>query len=390
MNTLLNCWKSHSSHKGFTLLEIMLVLAGISILSSIVILVFDPLSVFGRIYDTQRTFHLREINDALEKDHIYTGKYNNNVNEIFLEICDADGNTSQGNPLEYCIELEDIDDIPRDPSFSAVNSGTGYFIRLRPDSGDDLELCAPYAQANEVGINNTLKCSELVGDDAGFYAYFGGNVRAHDVTDVDEVIVELDAAGGVTNQKNPPGNLTSEYTKAGYGGKAIASLDVSEINELEVYVGGTGGEEIEKDPHIAGWGWKKGGDGVEMADQFYSGAGGGASAIINDEDPIIVTDGGGGGMVWDTYTFLSGGGGARGGISHTNNWGTPAENGEGNGYGGDGGYGNVANNANSAVPATDGSAEVMIEDMIIASEIMKGEGAKDNEHGKVIINNIRN
>jgi prepilin-type N-terminal cleavage/methylation domain-containing protein len=76
-------------NKGFTLLEILLVIATIGILAAIVLVAINPNRQLAQVRNAQRRSDINTIYKALEQYLIDTGNYPNSVNSNFKEICNT-------------------------------------------------------------------------------------------------------------------------------------------------------------------------------------------------------------------------------------------------------------------------------------------------------------
>ncbi len=158
-----------------------------------------------------------------------------------------------------------------------------------------------------------------------------GDSITMDVSEIDIIKVKMWGAGGGGGW----------HGSGGSGGYIEVILDVSEFDELEIWVGGAG-EYAGGSPGPGGWGRYEGGDGADWA-----GGGGGSTEIwadydheTNDGTFLVAADAGGGGAEYaNGFTnSLGGGGGARGGEGGDGDQ-DSGEDAGGEGFGGDGGDG---------------------------------------------------
>jgi len=122
--------------KGFTLIEILLVIALIAILSAITIVALNPMKQFGQAKNTTRVSHVNAILNAVNQ---YTldnaGVIPSTVPtgtactaSLDYEICQTGSACSTGVDLHVLTDQERyIVSIPVDPA-STSTSGTGYSI----------------------------------------------------------------------------------------------------------------------------------------------------------------------------------------------------------------------------------------------------------------------
>ena len=79
--------------KGFTLLEILLVIAAIGILAVIVLVAINPNRQISQARDAQRRSDVNTIYKAIEQYLIDKGSYPNGINEEPKEVCKTGNNT---------------------------------------------------------------------------------------------------------------------------------------------------------------------------------------------------------------------------------------------------------------------------------------------------------
>ena len=139
-----------SNKQGFTLLEILLVVAIIAVLAGIIILAINPKKQLG---DSRNTRRQADVNTILSSVYQY---YIDNSTTTTLgipssetEICRTDANTCTGLiDLSLITEHEKyLTAIPTDPTGNTEN-GTGYII-LRTINGR-IKVTAPNAENSEV------------------------------------------------------------------------------------------------------------------------------------------------------------------------------------------------------------------------------------------------
>jgi len=90
--------------KGFTLLEILLVVGIISILAGIVIVAINPSKQIAMARNTERKSDLKQINSALQQYYIDNREYPDGLTDELVEICDTGDMASSSVPEDHCAE----------------------------------------------------------------------------------------------------------------------------------------------------------------------------------------------------------------------------------------------------------------------------------------------
>mgnify|MGYP003394750103 CR=1 FL=1 len=140
------------SSRGFTLLEILLVVAAIAILAGIVIVAINPARQLAETRDAQRHSDVQTISSAITQYIIKNGALPEGLPTLAQATCDdVDARICRdGDVCEGGIELHDIlvpdyvAALPEDPS-SGI-SYTGYTAYKLPDPSSRVEVCAPYTE----------------------------------------------------------------------------------------------------------------------------------------------------------------------------------------------------------------------------------------------------
>lgn len=118
-----------STRKGFTLIEILLVVAAIAVLSGIVILAINPAKQLGEARNAQRR---ADVNTILNAVYQYTidnnGVIPDTITEEASDICATGGNCDNLIVLTVLTNQEKyLVTIPKDPTAGTSND-TGYAI----------------------------------------------------------------------------------------------------------------------------------------------------------------------------------------------------------------------------------------------------------------------
>jgi prepilin-type N-terminal cleavage/methylation domain-containing protein len=156
------------ANKGFTLLEILLVIAAIGILAAIVLVAINPNRQLAQVRDAQRRSDINTIYKALEQYLIDTGSYPNSVNSNFKEICNTGNKTTTDtlDPTTLCDNKADLRvlvptylaAIPSDPS--------GGVYRLGINSNNKIAVYTIGENNPTIAINFATTNFEIIDVDA--------------------------------------------------------------------------------------------------------------------------------------------------------------------------------------------------------------------------------
>ncbi len=159
----------HKNTKGFTLLEILLVIAAIGILAAIVIIAINPQRQLAQVRDTTRLNDVNLLNKALEQYLIDEGSYPESISGIYSEICATDDLSSEDTlGVIDCTGLLDlrvlvpkyIASIPADPA--SQGSRSGYEVAIHP-ANNRISISSLNGEA-ELGSNIFESVPELITD----------------------------------------------------------------------------------------------------------------------------------------------------------------------------------------------------------------------------------
>lgn len=151
--------KIYKKNNGFTLIEILLVVAAIAILAGIVIIAINPNKQLGETRNAQRR---ADVNTILNAVYQYTIDNNGTLPTIPTSTCDltatkevckltATGTCSTGVALSVLTTNEKyLTAMPIDPTVSSTN-GTGYYIAK--SANGRVTVCAP---SSEQGASITV------------------------------------------------------------------------------------------------------------------------------------------------------------------------------------------------------------------------------------------
>jgi prepilin-type N-terminal cleavage/methylation domain-containing protein len=149
------------SHRGFTLLEILLVVAAIAILAGIVIIAINPGQQLADTRDAQRHSDVLAIASALQQYQIKEG---NLPTELVLSstlvctdkafdsqygVCKESAPDCTGTYLVNDLVSDYIVTIPVDPS--TTNANFSGYVAFK-DSNNHVHVCAPNAEGDAISI----------------------------------------------------------------------------------------------------------------------------------------------------------------------------------------------------------------------------------------------
>jgi prepilin-type N-terminal cleavage/methylation domain-containing protein len=134
--------------RGFTLLEILLVIALLGILASIVLTAINPARQLAEARNAQRLDDITEINQALEDYFVTNRAYPTGITGAYQDICPPSGGSG-------CIDLsvlvpDYLAIIPISPN--AATGTTGYTVAINPSNGQ-ISLSAP---DSELGVTTAI------------------------------------------------------------------------------------------------------------------------------------------------------------------------------------------------------------------------------------------
>jgi len=147
-----------SEQRGFTLLEILLVVAAIAILAGIVIVAINPARQLGETRNAQRKVDVRTILSAVQQYQLKEGGIPPGVpsgsscgEDESQEICQTDASSCSG-----LVDLSVLTDnqkyvtaIPIDPQGSITGSGNGTGYMIYQNSNNRVTVCAFQAELQE-------------------------------------------------------------------------------------------------------------------------------------------------------------------------------------------------------------------------------------------------
>jgi prepilin-type N-terminal cleavage/methylation domain-containing protein len=168
-------------NKGFTLLEILLVIAAIGILAAIVLVAINPNRQLAQARNLVRQADINTIQKALEQYLIDNGRYPTSVSTTPGYICNTGTEQTGVTTTINCNERVDLRElvptyiagIPKDPQATGIN--TGYIVAINPDN-NKVSIQASLSERGVLVINplNIVKDGLVLHLDAGNPASYPG------------------------------------------------------------------------------------------------------------------------------------------------------------------------------------------------------------------------
>jgi len=139
--------------QGFTLIEVLLVIAILAILAAVVIVAINPGKQFSEAQDTQRRSDVRAILDGIHQYSIdNAGVYPEGipvgdtcVSEGY-DICQLEISCDGVSIDEVIVGGKYLVDLPNDPT-SATADITGY--KISANTNGRISVCAPYTEGDD-------------------------------------------------------------------------------------------------------------------------------------------------------------------------------------------------------------------------------------------------
>lgn len=133
-----------NSSKGFTLIEILLVVAAIGILAGIVILAINPNKQLGETRNAQRRADVNTILNAVYQYSVDTGSLPASISTTQTEICKSGATCTGLTDLTAVTTNEKyLTSIPFDPTGGSTN-GAGY--EIKKTANNRVTVVAPDAE----------------------------------------------------------------------------------------------------------------------------------------------------------------------------------------------------------------------------------------------------
>jgi prepilin-type N-terminal cleavage/methylation domain-containing protein len=280
--------------KGFTLLEILLVIAAIGILAAIVLIAINPNKQIAQARNVMRRSDSNNIAKAIEQYAIENGGvYPNGITGAYQDICPVGVSSN-------CINLNIlapnyIAKIPTDPS------GGNYQVAISPINGKISVQASNSELGQQIAINPIIRKVEylVVAGGGGGGGSFDSSVRSGANGGSGGGVSQGGGGSGGTSISGQGNNGGNNTATAGGGGGAGGTPGFSE--------GGLGLQSAITGTNI----YYAGGGGSNFGPGGNGGGGNGATNTgVNAGNGTVNTGGGGGGSRGDSPNRTGGNGGS--------------------------------------------------------------------------------
>ncbi len=146
----------NKGNKGFTLIEVLVVIGIIAILAAIVVVAVNPARQFAQANNSQRWSNVNAILNAVHQYAVQNrGALPDGITETRKEICretSIAASTTCGSYVflgEEILTPNYIVNMPTDPRATSTGMATGYFIEITSTSSGRILVTAPYAELDE-------------------------------------------------------------------------------------------------------------------------------------------------------------------------------------------------------------------------------------------------
>ena len=205
--------KAKRVQKGFTLLEILLVIAAIGILAAIILVAINPNRQLAQVRNAERRSEINTIYKALEQYLIDKGSYPTGITTSIQDIC-INGNTTN------CVNLGVL--VPDYIAAIPIDPGGGAYRVVINTSNNRVSVYASNAELGQgIGVNdrpwtpaNISTALWLDAADASTITLNGGNVSQWN-----------DKSGNARNATQATAANQPAYTASGLNGKPVLTWD---------------------------------------------------------------------------------------------------------------------------------------------------------------------
>lgn len=142
-----------NNDSGFTLVEIVVVIAILGILAGVVVVILNPTRYFAASRDSRRQGEIRQLRDAINRLEA-KGTSFEDLENLYGEVTScSEGSTNIGTSafnLEEALVPLIMHEMPIDPSSECDNADTCYDICILENG--NIKITAPMAESTEIEI----------------------------------------------------------------------------------------------------------------------------------------------------------------------------------------------------------------------------------------------
>lgn len=149
--------KTKQLQKGFTLIEVLLVIVLIGILISIGLVTFNAEARFIDTRNDTRKIHIQTLESAITQYKLQEGNYPTGLSRNYQEICDPEATDCIGFfDLKQFLVPNYLQSIPQDPNDEDTTGGAGYSVAV-DEATNTVSVRALQAEGGEtIAINDPL------------------------------------------------------------------------------------------------------------------------------------------------------------------------------------------------------------------------------------------
>ncbi len=155
--------KIKNINKGFTLIEVLLVITLIGVLLTIGLVSFNTEARFIEVRNDTRRNHIQSLESAVNQYKLQEGSYPTGLSRNYQEICDPDATNCNGFvDLNQFLVPKYLQSIPKDPNDADTTGGTGYSVAV-DETTNTVGVRALQAEGGEtIAINDPLPAETTV------------------------------------------------------------------------------------------------------------------------------------------------------------------------------------------------------------------------------------
>jgi prepilin-type N-terminal cleavage/methylation domain-containing protein len=155
--------KTKQSQKGFTLIEVLLVITLIGILIAIGLVSFNTEARFIDARNDIRTTHIQTLESTITQYKLQEGNYPTGLSRNYQEICDPEATDCTGFfDLKQFLVPNYLQAIPQDPNDNDTIGGAGYSVAV-DEATNTVSVRSLQAEAGvEIKINDPLPAEPTV------------------------------------------------------------------------------------------------------------------------------------------------------------------------------------------------------------------------------------